>query len=878
MNRILKFLKRHRYAFAAFFLPALIMTGAFASIGIFPFGENQITVIDMYHQFVPFLSEFQYKLQHGGSLLYSWDGAGGFNFWTTLAYYGGSPLNLILVLFPESWLVEGITLALILKIGFAGMFMYLYLKRTYPCRPGTFPGTKTADNWSKVAFGSLYALSAFVLAYYWCIMWMDVVALFPLCMLGLRRVIEEDRPVTYAVSLALIVFCNYYLSIMVCLFIVLYALVIYFGKPRTGGGYAFLETAGKTALYSVIGLAMSCAMFLPTWFAMKHAYYFADAAPEDWIFYNDPLEVFNQLLPNAQLSFREGLPNIYCGLIVVILLVFYYASRTIPLRQKVVNGLLLALFFFSLNLNRLDFVWHGLHFPNQLPYRYSFMICFVLVGLACQAFSRLDQIPLKTIWAVFAGGLAYYLLAGKILGEVVDNKDEFVYLGAALLGVYVLIMVLRSKGLLGRMSFTGLFVLVVAIEVFCSASIAFDKVGTVERDPYLAEKPAIQSMVQKEGKQFSRTELYRWGIMNCPTLYNYKGWSLFSSSLNADATTMMEQVGVEGEPGKNRYNYVYSSPVLNAMLNVNYIISTDEVMDDPHFSEIAAEDGAMLYRNRYPLAVGYMLPRSIRTWDTTSTNPFEVQDDYIRAATDGQVNGVFEDIGDPEVDSADLDVTIDGGGIMDASGGDGIAGMVDLRYTAPEEGSYYVFIEADMAETIQVFREDGSFTDLREDCGAVAYVGTMRKDEPFTVEINYQQDGQGAIRCHVCRLLEDEWEEAYPLLSRDQWKVTEYGDTWLKGKINVTEEGIFTTSVLYEKGWHLYVDGKGRRSMERIGGDFIGTPLTVGEHEIELRYRPEGLIPGILIMLLGIGALVVIQLRHKLRSRLKASSIRSKGI
>ena len=116
MNRILKFLKRHRYAFAAFFLPALIMTGAFASIGIFPFGENQITVIDMYHQFVPFLSEFQYKLQHGGSLLYSWDGAGGFNFWTTLAYYGGSPLNLILVLFPESWLVEGITLALICRV------------------------------------------------------------------------------------------------------------------------------------------------------------------------------------------------------------------------------------------------------------------------------------------------------------------------------------------------------------------------------------------------------------------------------------------------------------------------------------------------------------------------------------------------------------------------------------------------------------------------------------------------------------------------------------------------------------------------------------------------------------------------------------------
>ena len=102
VTRLKTWIRKQKYALAAFFLPVLITVLAFAVTGIYPFGENQITVIDMYHQYVPFLSELQYKLHHGGSLFYSWHGAGGFNFWNLLSYYGASPLNLLLFFFPGS--------------------------------------------------------------------------------------------------------------------------------------------------------------------------------------------------------------------------------------------------------------------------------------------------------------------------------------------------------------------------------------------------------------------------------------------------------------------------------------------------------------------------------------------------------------------------------------------------------------------------------------------------------------------------------------------------------------------------------------------------------------------------------------------------------
>lgn len=103
MSRIKRFFIENKLIFVAFMIPVLIVLMAFMVIGIYPFGDAQIAVIDMYHQYVPFLSELQYKLQEGGSLFYTWHGAGGSNFWNLMAYYGASPLNLLLAIFPKSF-------------------------------------------------------------------------------------------------------------------------------------------------------------------------------------------------------------------------------------------------------------------------------------------------------------------------------------------------------------------------------------------------------------------------------------------------------------------------------------------------------------------------------------------------------------------------------------------------------------------------------------------------------------------------------------------------------------------------------------------------------------------------------------------------------
>lgn len=865
-------LQRNKLILAAFCLPVILMLLAFLVMGIYPAGENQIAVIDMYHQYVPFLGELQSKLQSGGSLFYTWNGAGGSNFWNLLAYYGASPLNLILVLFPKKFLMEGVTLILLLKIGLAGSTMAVYLRAI------VWEKDKRSADISLVGFATLYALCSYVMAYYWCIMWMDAVALLPLCILGLHKILDGRSGVFYTVCLALVVFINYYMAIMVCIFILFYYPVLYFIKVQGESAGHFFKTTGRAVGYSLLGVLMSAVMLLPTWMSMQSTYYISADMPEKTELYNDLLDILNQMLPNAELTYREGLPNLYCGMFVVILLVFYWISRTIPLREKLLNGAFLVFLIFSLNINKLDFIWHGFHFPNQLPYRYTFMICFLLIAMAYQVFQRVDEIRVNHLWILLAAGGGYYLLAQKILTEHIKDLDLFVYSGLAWLALYVAILLLYKKGRLPKNLLLILTVILLTCEMASNTCTSIDQVGTTQRSNYYANETDIAKLVKKtEGTddRFGRTEMNDNYILNCPAMYHYKGISQFSSSLNANATALMEHIGVEGAPDKNRFNYNQTDPVTNAMLNIRYLIGKNLPIDDSDFKQIAKSGNSRLYESIYPLSIGYMTADTIRTWNYEQENPFMVLDDYVRAVTQNKYTSVFTEIEPVDVSAANIELSSTGDGMWDSTlKNETKKSKTILTYQAQQTGKQYLFIEADDADAITVSQEKkDDKIEIRNDCGSIVNLGEMDSGTEFTVTIEYKEGKGGSVVSHVCTMDEAVWQDAYKMLSASMLDVTDYGDSCLKGTIDVQEDGVFVTSVPYEAGWKLKVDGHTREINELIGGAWISTSLSAGEHQIELSFRPPGLIAGLLITLASIGLLIAAEWWRRRRMLRKLQSV-----
>ncbi len=123
----------------------------------------------------------------------------------------------------------------------------------------------------------------------------------------------------------------------------------------------------------------------------------------------------------------------------------------------------------------------------------------------------------------------------------------------------------------------------------------------------------------------------------------------------------------------------------------------------------------------------------------------------------------------------------------------------------------------------------------------------MDAGEVFDISIKYRTGEAGSITCYVASLDYDAWNGAYGVLSQRMLEVTDSGDSFIEGTVDAGDGGMLVTSIPYDMGWTLKVDGQEQEIQELTGGVFISVALDEGIHEIELSFRPPGLIAGLVI-------------------------------
>ena len=412
------------YLALAFLIPFLLMFFAFKVAGVSPFGSKQILVTDLWHQYYPFFVDFHDKLQHGGSLLWTWKSGGGTNYIALMAYYLASPLNFLSILVPADSLREFLYIITCVKIGLAGFFYALFLKITFKRTDMTI-----------TAFGIMYALCSFIMGYYWNIIWLDTIALLPLVITGTFALLRHGRFKLYIISLALSILANYYIGLFTCAFILLVSI-----------GYCIVEYKGvkdilrqfvKMAVCSVISIMMTAVMVLPTYFALGYAYasdnHFPSAfainigSPADL---SGVLQAIGKIIANSvaftEPTSKEGLPNIYSGVIFIFLAILFMFCSKIKKRERIFCGGLLIFFILSFIIRQLDFIWHGFHFPNMLPHRFAFLYSFVLIYMAFRVFMNIDSIRLSNVISAVLAFLVYLgIAAGSVGDESVKTTPVF---------------------------------------------------------------------------------------------------------------------------------------------------------------------------------------------------------------------------------------------------------------------------------------------------------------------------------------------------------------------------------------------------------------------------------------------------------------------
>ena len=788
----------------AFLIPFVIMVFVCIYHGVYPFGDQCILHIDMYHQYCPFTAEFLNKLRTGSSLMYSWNLGIGSDFFALYAYYLASPMNWLVLLCPKVFVIEFMTILILIKISLCGASFAYYLRRHYQTK-----------SFNVVLFAVFYALSGFTCAYNWDIMWLDGIWLTPLIILGLERLVNEKKCGLYYATLAVSIFSNYYISIMICIFLVFYYLILLLEKT---GKKEVIRTTFRFGLYSMLAGGTSAILLIPEVKVLSVSGSGGIEFPGVVTWYFSALSELARSCIGVTVATTEGdWPNLYCGCAVLLLLFLYIMNRQISWRKKVKRILFLAFFLVSFSNNILTFLWHGLDFPDGLPARQAFLYIFLLLTMGYETVhDAKGNRPIHVGIALLAATVLVLAFA-VFTDTTLVTMNSFV-ITAVLLGAYALVFLFY----IGKdQSFRSIGCVFAFILVITEAAVNLDTTSlqTTSRTSYTANLEAYQTLmdnVSATDTSFYRTDKYNRWTKNESCLTGYQSASIFSSLMNISVADFYRAIGMEG--GKNFYCYNGATPLLSAMFSVKYLMTESAKEDSPVRTLVDSDNGICLYENKYTLPLGFMVASDLEeNWDYTWGTPIEVQNNLAKEL------GATEDLYTPIETSVESQKTV-------------VTVSEDAYVVGYYTDNGTTTVTADYGDKIRTFS--------KTDHVYLLDLGWCKAGTKITLT----PTGSNLLQLQAYQMNLDSMNTAFDTLDAQTMKLESYDATSVKGSIDVSTAGNLVLSIPNEDGWSAYVDGKSV-DMKKFCNTFISLPLTVGTHQIELRYRTPGIVPGALISL-----------------------------
>ena len=405
-----------------------------------------------------------------------------------------------------------------------------------------------------------------------------------------------------------------------------------------------------------------------------------------------------------------------------------------------------------------------------------------------KGFLGLKDRPKKQYLGVLLGVVGFIILAEKLEASYTGTGDgqyylfSSFYLSILFVVIYgILIHLYRSKGKNWRMPITVVTLIIITAEA--TINMSYTSVTTVGRTTYKEYDSNVRTLTAAAAADddtvFYRTEKVNNRTKNDGAWLDYPSASIFSSTAYAHLTSFYKKIGLESST--NAYGTAGSTPASNMLLGIRYSIYTD---NDPKPEDTLlrslyqSTDNIDLYKNTYALPLGFLVSNSLEAdWDLTADDPGINWNNLVHSL------GIADD----------LFVTNNG------------TTSVNVTTT---EGGYYCFYSAKSGPSkIRINHNNTSKT----------FDNLSRS---FFMSFDYQTDGSlftitnddssssTIINLSAYRLNEDVLKELYEILDESPMEVTSYTSTSVDATITASADGRVVTTIPYDTGWTVTVDGK----------------------------------------------------------------------
>lgn len=871
-----------KYLYPSFLLPIGIMLLVYAALGIYPFGQRSVLTLDMNAQYIYFFEQFRDVLTGNGSFLYTFERALGGEFFGFYTYYLASPLSLIVVLFPKKMITEAVMFMMLLKCGFSGLTFSIYLD-----------STKKKNTMAFTAFSVMYALCAYAVAYQSNTMWMDALIWLPLVTLGIERLVTDGKFRLFIVTLALTIWSNYYIGYMVCIYVALYFFCFICAHPsdsinNIGETKHKLKSLARIAVCSAVAILICSLVILTAYYSLtfgKNSFQQSNFEPELRF---DFLDLFAKFFIGSYDTVRPvGLPNVYSGILMLIMVPVYFMSKKVTGREKSCFAVLCAIFIASFSVNTIDLVWHGFQMPVWLNYRYSFILTFILLIMAYKGFEAYFNIDYK-----FIGGIGAILILSLFviqktvtLSRYIDGekKDvmpdyEMIWLSIAFILIYLVVLYSVKHSKLKSTASVALLT-VVCIEAFSGSLINWAEevsdVGWATRSSYRnyidGIRPAVDS-IYEEDDSFYRFEKTMFRKPNDNFALDIRGLSNSTSSLNKSSIALLKKLGFTARSHWSRY---YSgNEAVDSILGVKYVITPKEESNNAvnmsyYYEKLRDVGEYSIYENPYALPIAYTVDSKIKEMileDENVHSPFVFTNKLTGYMTGNESCEIFKSCDYYELASSHCTATKSGNTLIyNREQGYSKDASFTYRVTAVSDGSIYMYLPSKFSTKITFYINGEKInTFFEDDTYRIQNLGNYKVGDTINVEFTFDHyriylynDGP-----FFAQIDEEKLSSVMGALKEGGYNIEKFSDTRFEGTVSSDSDKVMFTTIPYDKGWKVYIDGKKTDIYETVDS-LLAFDISEGEHTVVMKYMPGVFVAGVCLSTFGIALFVTMCVMDK---------------
>jgi uncharacterized membrane protein YfhO len=781
----------------------LVVAAVFAASGIirgtFPFGSLSRSTNDLGTQYIPFFAHL-WDVLHGraqGDLFFNWQSAFGVGF---LGDYGvdlGSPLSLLVGLFPRDQIDLAVFVITVLKLSLAAAAMTVLLLKMSP-----------GPRWVAAILGISYGVCGWAIddgAYV--PMWLDGLIALPMFFLVAEWSLRRTNRLLSVLVVAVFWVSNFYTAYMATIAAGLYLLARVLTSDLGWG--LRLRGVLRYGISFALGLALSAPVLLPVLAAND------DATPSpSGVFTPSAVDLFlSRLLPLSEGVGRTA--SLYVGTVALLLALTLPFNRFASIRTKAVWIVTVAALVMSFRWTPTQEMWHGFDTPNGSQYREAFVLCGVIVVVAWVSVAARLPGPL----ALLGGAALVAVIAVLSDGSPLLTDHAITVLiasGAITLVALGTIWTVRRfpAGRRTRWPVAVAFAIVmavVAVETTWTAVVTDEqrsKILSATVPPWNQERTEKADAVAEAGRwpQY-RTDPGTSVTPNDPMLLGGQGAGLYSSLLPFSTNKTLTNLGF-GWSGYGRASLELDHPVIDAIFSIG--------------ARLHMEPGGKETITRS--AVPPLVTVRRRLGMTAGSNAFVAQERLLGT----QVYEVPEYRGSKSITGGDVKLV--------GKCTPGTTAYLHLPRVAGEAR----LTDGDQWRELGASRRPGINTNSE-----MVRLGTVPASGVVSAEIKFTDDpsgiaNTGAIGC----LDEPALAKAVRDLRASGATDVEVGGHSISATLRPGSKGYAVVSVPKLPGWACSVGG-GKAQTPRNYGGLMAVQLTENADRIDCSYTPPGLRRGL---------------------------------